>query len=198
MQNITILMIVIPVILGIVSLFVSEYWNREEIFFSTIIISFILCLFGRFTIWILDEFNQYKTAEIITYSEEYELRCLDDYIVNGQKSSSTGTFLICGGYYSSNLETTQTYNIKYIYKNNEGIYKIDGIKDINIDKVGFVTDGNNTLEKKYKQKVSKHNGIYAWLYNKETESYYSDTSVIEYIFHIPVNSIIDSKDIDLK
>lgn len=202
MQNITILTIIIPIIIGvIVALITFKKHNYEDVisdFFATIIITFIICLIGRFTICILDETNQSINSETITYSEEYDLRCLDDYIVNKQDTSSTGAFLICAGYYSSSSENTQTYNIKYIYKNNDGVYKIDNIKDVNIDKVGFVTDGVNSIEKKYKQYKYNHRGIYAWLYNKETESTYSEAKIVEYIFHIPDNSIIDSKEIDLK
>ena len=202
MQNITILTIIIPIIIGvIVALITFKKHNYEDVisdFFATIIITFIICLLIRCCIFILDDIDQGLNSETITYSEEYDLRCLDDYIVNKQDTSSTGAFLICAGYYSSGSENTQTYNIKYIYKNNDGVYKIDNIKDVNIDKVGFVTDGVNSIEKKYKQYKYNHRGIYAWLYNKETESTYSEAKIVEYIFHIPDNSIIDSKEIDLK
>jgi hypothetical protein len=132
--------------------------------------------------------NDFSTE---TYSEQTELVALNDY--TGYKEKLNGSYFLFFGGISG--EKSDTYNIRYAYKDNDGVIRIQS-KEMNKNNTGFIEDNQKALEVKHEKKVMKLNSLGKFLF-KSDWGQWGDFET-DYIFHIPKDSIIKDVNIDLK
>lgn len=139
-------------------------------------------------------------TESISYSTKYELKCLKDYMYNDEysKSELDGKFILTYGYIHGESESgvEHKYITKYIAKDDKGIFRVNQIEDNS--KIGFIEDGENVVEV-YKSKTwNTLSDSAQWWCGESDEEFDIKWTVDDYVFHIPSNSIITDKEIDLK
>jgi len=146
------------------------------------VISLILCIVTYIVC-------NYSTKE--TYTTKTELVALNDY--TGLKEQLNGNYFLFFG--SVNSEKSDTYNIRYAYKDGNNIIRIQS-KDMNMNHIGFYEDNQNIMEVTHEKNTYELNNIGKFLF-KGSMGEINDKET-DYIFHIPKDSIIKDVNIDLK
>jgi len=132
-----------------------------------------------------------NTSTKSTYITKTELVALNDY--TGFKEQLNGNYFLFFG--SVNSEKSDTYNIRYAYKDINNIIRIKS-KDMNMNHIGFFEDNQNIMEVVHEKNVFELDSLGKFLF-KGSMGEISDTET-DYIFHIPKDSIIKDVNIDLK
>lgn len=166
----------------------SKEWH-EDIWLTVLIsevlfflASLVLC-FGLF-LWC-------NTSTKSTYTTKTELVALNDY--TGLKEQLNGNYFLFFG--SITGEKSDTYNIRYAYKDDNNIIRIKS-KDMNMNHIGFYEDNQNTMEVVHEKNAFELDTLGKFLF-KGSMGNISDVET-DYIFHIPKDSIIKDVNIDLK
>ena len=144
----------------------------------------------------------YKTMQTkqINYSTKYELKCLKDYLYEDEhtKAQLDGKFILTCGYISGELENgvERNYITKYVAKDEKGIFRVEELKTE--DKIGFIEDNENVIEI-YKTKTwSERTDFGKWWFKDKNEKFNIEWKITDNVFHIPENSMITDKEIDLE
>lgn len=147
-----------------------------------IVIAVIVCFF---LVLCKDE----KVTE--TYTTKTELVALNDY--TGLKDKLNGNYFLFFG--SIDGEKSDTYNIRYAYKDDNNVIRIQS-KNMNNKDIGFYEDDSRTMEVVHEKIHYKLNSMGKLLFNNADSGIYDKE--VDYTFHIPKDSIIKDVNIDLK
>lgn len=131
--------------------------------------------------------------ETVTYRSEFTtITSLRDFTQD--YSTASGSSFILVAHYQS--ESGELYNIRYVTKDENGVSRISTM-EIDPLYVGFMEDGTEKLEVIYEEVTYSNDGDWrAELLDLEP---YSPTSkAIDYIFHIPENSIQSTTELNLE
>lgn len=182
---------IIGIILGgfIIYSCINDKEKVGAIIGCTLGVEFILLVLSLLLCSILYAFSNYKVTE--KYSTKTELVALNDYTESKEKFSG-GYFLFVGGISG---EKSNTYNIRYAYKDNRGVTKIKS-EDMNTNDVGFIEDDTRVMETYYEKKVYELNKLGRFLFKNPMNE--DEPKLIDYVFHIPKDSITGDIAIDLK
>ena len=161
----------------------DKIFNAIGGFIIAVLCELILCMITYSSV-------NYSTIE--KYTVKTDLVALNDY--TGMKAKLNGYyFLFLGGV---NGEKTDTYNIRYAYKDENNVIRIQS-KDMKISKVGFIEDDSKEMDVVHEHKYFQLTELGSFLFKHPMSEIDTDFET-DYIFHIPKDSIIKDVNIDLK
>lgn len=181
------IVVIIMIVFGI-----YQFWFRaEDIFWNEVILIVVAAFIG----FVICATTSKVTHE--QYSVKTDLYAINDSIGNNYKMSGS-TFLVIGGVSG---DSYNSYNVNYAYKDTNGIIRPQQEKfDYKNDKFGYLEDGLNYYERIYEAAYITNSDFAIWFFNvsAEKDKVKDSEKTIDNIFHVPVNSVEKSSDIDLK
>lgn len=163
--------------------------GEKDTILGIIAIEVVLLIMAVVVCFLLALCKDHKVTE--TYTTKTELVALNDY--TGLKEQLHGNYFLFFG--SVDGEKTDTYNIRYAYKDSNNVIRIQS-KNMNKDNIGFYEDDSKVMEVVHEKTHYELNAMGKLLFKNPDCGVYDKE--IDYIFHIPKDSIIKDINIDLK
>lgn len=173
------------VLILIVSIFINMFTLKDLDVILVLFVSAIIMIIVGFII-------NYGEVYEKDYSYKTELYNVNDFI--GKEYNISGTSFI---FVQANVSESDTYNITYAYKDENGVIRPKQIKT-NFDKIGYIEDGNSYYEEVHHGKFIIHSDLACKLFGYNDKTQNMEDHIIDNIFHVPEGSIVKDKKIDLK